>query len=366
LVLLNNNFTAIVAAVEQGRIAFDNLKKVIVYLLPAGSWSEMLPVAVNVFLGSPLALSPFLMIVICVLTDVFASLALVHEQAESDIMARRPRNVAKDHLVDWKLLLHGFCFIGMMESLAAFTMFGWHMSRSGYTTSQWLLVFNEWDSSDSNLQEVVYEGQCVFFVTLVVCQIGNLFTTRTRRVPLLPIPNCLLRCFGNCDSCSSESRICCLKPDVGGGGGGAASNGGEMEPSPHSSRVLPDHHHTDNNHEHHDSDHHEPDDHSKNPSTHDADQRQATHATQRHGACPSFIDSESRNVFIGLSCTASIVTAIITTEVQVVQTTFNTRRVEYVYWLVAFACAACLFLVAEMRKWAVKLWPKGLVAKVAW
>jgi sodium/potassium-transporting ATPase subunit alpha len=63
----------------------DNLKKVTVYLLPAGSWSEMLPVIANVFLGVPLPLSPFLMIVICILTDLFPSLALVNEQPEDEI-----------------------------------------------------------------------------------------------------------------------------------------------------------------------------------------------------------------------------------------------------------------------------------------
>ena len=50
---------------ENGRLVFDNLKKVILYLLPAGSWSELWPVLVNVLLGTPLPLSAFLMIVIC-------------------------------------------------------------------------------------------------------------------------------------------------------------------------------------------------------------------------------------------------------------------------------------------------------------
>ena len=93
VILLNDNFSAIVAGIEQGRIVFDNLKKVrlalcapgllrgvlarhtscltsrsacacaqvVCYLLPAGSFSEIVPVFVNVFLGAPLALSAFLM-----------------------------------------------------------------------------------------------------------------------------------------------------------------------------------------------------------------------------------------------------------------------------------------------------------------
>jgi len=65
MVLLDSNFASIVVAMENGRLVFDNLRKVILYLLPAGSWSELFPVLVNVLLGIPLPLSPFLMIVIC-------------------------------------------------------------------------------------------------------------------------------------------------------------------------------------------------------------------------------------------------------------------------------------------------------------
>ena len=65
MILLDNNFASIIVAMENGRLVFDNLKKVILYLLPAGSWSELWPVLVNVLLGTPLPLSAFLMIVIC-------------------------------------------------------------------------------------------------------------------------------------------------------------------------------------------------------------------------------------------------------------------------------------------------------------
>lgn len=54
--------------VSAGRYAFDNLKKVACYLLPAGCFSEIVPVLMNTFLGAALALSTFLMIIICVCT----------------------------------------------------------------------------------------------------------------------------------------------------------------------------------------------------------------------------------------------------------------------------------------------------------
>jgi len=60
--VLLDSFAAIVAAVEYGRLVYDNLKKTILYLLPAGSFSELWPVVTNVVFGIPQILSSFLMV----------------------------------------------------------------------------------------------------------------------------------------------------------------------------------------------------------------------------------------------------------------------------------------------------------------
>jgi sodium/potassium-transporting ATPase subunit alpha len=62
--VLLDSFSAIVEAVQYGRLVFDNLKKTIAYLLPAGSFSEFWPIFTNVMFGLPQVLSSFLMIVI--------------------------------------------------------------------------------------------------------------------------------------------------------------------------------------------------------------------------------------------------------------------------------------------------------------
>ena len=62
--VLLESFSAIVEAVQYGRVVFDNLKKTIAYLLPAGSFSEFWPVFTNVLFGLPQVLSSFLMIMI--------------------------------------------------------------------------------------------------------------------------------------------------------------------------------------------------------------------------------------------------------------------------------------------------------------
>ncbi|KAK5733505.1 hypothetical protein LTR17_009622 [Elasticomyces elasticus] len=91
LVLLDG-FDSIVDGVRLGRLVSQNLQKVISYLLPAGSWSEIWPVLLNVFLGVPLPLYSFLMIIICVFTDLFLSLSLIMEKTEFDLLSLPPRN----------------------------------------------------------------------------------------------------------------------------------------------------------------------------------------------------------------------------------------------------------------------------------
>lgn len=55
--ILLENFSAIVVGIESGRLCFENLKKSILYLLPAGSFAELMPVLVNVIFGIPQPLS---------------------------------------------------------------------------------------------------------------------------------------------------------------------------------------------------------------------------------------------------------------------------------------------------------------------
>lgn len=62
--VLLDSFSSMVEAVRYGRMMFDNLKKTVAYLLPAGSFSEFWPVFANVAFGLPQVLSSFLMIVI--------------------------------------------------------------------------------------------------------------------------------------------------------------------------------------------------------------------------------------------------------------------------------------------------------------
>ena len=123
--VLLKSFSAIIEAVKYGRVVFDNLRKTICYLLPAGSFAEFWPVMTNVVFGLPQILSSFLMIIICCFTDCAAATAIAYEKPEADVLLRRPRNPKKDHLVDWKLILQAYGITGFLQTTLSFTMSYW-------------------------------------------------------------------------------------------------------------------------------------------------------------------------------------------------------------------------------------------------
>lgn len=145
IILMDDNFGSIVDGIERGRLGYENLKKVITYLIPAGSFSEATPIIANVFFGCPLPLSSFLMIIICMATDVIGSLSLVYELSESDIMLLPPRNVKKDRLVDLRLMRYSFLQIGVMESLAGFLMYFYAISDYSHGTARPKDVVFAWE-----------------------------------------------------------------------------------------------------------------------------------------------------------------------------------------------------------------------------
>jgi P-type Ca2+ transporter type 2C len=90
MVLTNDNFATIVAAVEQGRVIYDNIRKFIKYLLTSNS-AEILVMLVGPFLGLGLPLLPLQILWINLVTDGPPALALSAEPAERGIMRRPPR-----------------------------------------------------------------------------------------------------------------------------------------------------------------------------------------------------------------------------------------------------------------------------------
>ena len=118
MILLNDDFSSIVDGVEEGRKIFDNLKKTIVYLLTS-NMTEIWPFIALVILQIPLPLSNIFMLCICVGTDIYPALSLAYEEAEVDVMTRRPRK-PEEHLVSARLLTHAYGQMGEIATAGGF------------------------------------------------------------------------------------------------------------------------------------------------------------------------------------------------------------------------------------------------------
>ncbi|KAJ0297769.1 hypothetical protein COL516b_010377 [Colletotrichum fioriniae] len=158
--VLMDQFDSIVEAVGLGRFVFQNLQNVIAYLLPAGSWSEIWPVLVNVFFGVPLPFSVLLMIVICVFTDFL------------------------------KIYAPACLSTGFMETVCAHSMFFFYMWKyAGFPIHELFFLFEGYAEGYhgytlDELTDFNATGQCVYFVTLVFLQWGNILAVHNRRLSI--------------------------------------------------------------------------------------------------------------------------------------------------------------------------------------
>lgn len=188
--VLLESFSAVVEAVQYGRVVFDSLKKTIAYLLPAGSFSEFWPVMTNVIFGLPQVLSSFLMIIICCFTDCAAATVLAYEAPEADVLLRKPRKPKTDRLVDWQLMLQSYGLIGVLETTSSFAMSYWYLQRSGIPFSDlWFRYGSLPDSIDQDYANArLNEASSIYFINLVVMQFFTLMTIRTRRLSIFQHP----------------------------------------------------------------------------------------------------------------------------------------------------------------------------------
>src|SRR4030095_8409172 len=90
MIITDDNFTSIVAAVEEGRGIYDNIRKTLQYLL-AGNTGELLLMTLCVVIGLPTPLLPIHLLWINLVTDGLPALCLATDPIDPDVMSRRPR-----------------------------------------------------------------------------------------------------------------------------------------------------------------------------------------------------------------------------------------------------------------------------------
>lgn len=109
MVLQDDDFNTIVAAIEQGRAIFENIRKFVIYLLSCNT-SEVLVVSLAIVAGAPLPLLPLQILFLNLITDVFPALALGVGPGRASLMKHRPRPASERILMrrHWiEIGLHG-------------------------------------------------------------------------------------------------------------------------------------------------------------------------------------------------------------------------------------------------------------------
>lgn len=125
MVLTDDNYATIVAAIAEGRRIYDNIKKFVIFLMRS-NLGEVLTVSGALFVGMPLPLLPLHILWINLVTDSFPALALAADAGEKGIMNRPPRR-QKDGIFsgEWFLLIAA----GLLNMILSLSMFSFSMSQ---------------------------------------------------------------------------------------------------------------------------------------------------------------------------------------------------------------------------------------------
>ncbi len=185
IILTDDNFGAIVSAIEEGRAIYDNIRKFITYIF-SSNIPEVLPFVITAsFAQIPLALKVRQIIAIDLGTDLFPALALGMEKPEPDIMTHppRPRGV---QLIDNGLLIRSFLWLGLIEAILCYIGFfsvylfsgNWHYLHLPIPP----LPFPSFLTLSLTESEAHSMATTIFHAGVVLAQVGNAFACRSEKL----------------------------------------------------------------------------------------------------------------------------------------------------------------------------------------
>jgi Ca2+-transporting ATPase len=154
MVLSDDAFPSIVAAIREGRVIFDNIRRVVVYLLSC-NLSEILVVGLAVLAALPLPLLPLQILFLNLVTDVFPAFSLGVGEGEAGVMTRPPRDPGEPILTR----RHWVFIVGYGALITVATLGALVVARS------WLMLPER-------------EAVTISFLTLAFAQLWHVFNMR--------------------------------------------------------------------------------------------------------------------------------------------------------------------------------------------
>jgi Ca2+-transporting ATPase len=161
MILTDDNFASIVAAVEEGRIIYSNIRKFVYYLLSC-NMGEILVIFLAMLAGLPLPLRPIHLLWLNLVTDGLPALALGLEAGEPGIMTRPPRP-PREPIINREMMWNTAV---QAVAITATTLGAFVLGMRAYPDS-------------------LVAAQTIAFTTLVLSELFRAYTSRSERYPLL-------------------------------------------------------------------------------------------------------------------------------------------------------------------------------------
>ncbi len=186
MVLMDDNYASIVAAVEQGRIIYNNIRRFVFYLLSA-NLAEIATIFLATLAGLPTPLTAIQLLWLNLITDGAPALALAMEKGEPDVMERPPR--PKHEPIINRTMGIGLVVQTVIQTSVVLLAFGlgllWHLRSGdllpvGVNPLRFLLEYN-WRGLD------VQTAETMAFVTLSLVELFRAYTVRSEKASLFQI-----------------------------------------------------------------------------------------------------------------------------------------------------------------------------------
>ncbi len=158
LVLLDSNFATIVGAIEEGRTMFDNIRKIILYLM-SDAFAEILVVVGGIMMGLPLPITAAQILWINLISDGFPGLALTIDPKRANIMKEVPRPPREKLVNRWMVVLIGL--VSLTAGLIALSSF--------------IIVYK--------MTNDIVTARSVAFITLGLNSLAYVFSVRSLMTP---------------------------------------------------------------------------------------------------------------------------------------------------------------------------------------
>ncbi|MCK9622733.1 MAG: cation-transporting P-type ATPase [Methylobacter sp.] len=167
MILLDDNFASIIAAVEEGRAVYENIRKFLTYILTSNI-PEIIPYLAFALFKIPLPLTIIQILAVDLGTDMLPALGLGAAKPEPGNMSRppRPRN---ERLLNWRLLLHAYAFLGVMEAVVSMAAYFFVLHRGGW----------QWGERLAGQDPLYLQATTACLSAIIVAQIVNVFLCKT-------------------------------------------------------------------------------------------------------------------------------------------------------------------------------------------